>query len=96
VISFEPFVRTRQPSGNPTRSTARQEPAMHRIPSARAPRLFAAALAAGLTWAIFGGVVSLGASDHEQRLAAVAARQSTPVATAVAPAAAPLQVALAP
>jgi hypothetical protein len=49
----------------------------------RTPRLVAAALAAGVTWAVFGSVVSLGAEDHDRLVAAIESRQ--PTAAAIAP-----------
>jgi hypothetical protein len=53
--------------------------------------VIAAALAAGLTWALFGGVVALGADEHDRLSAAIASRQpadalSTPQLIAAAPA----------
>lgn len=53
---------------------------MDRTPAlGHAPRLVAAALAAGVTWVLFGGVVSLGAEEREQLVAAIASRQSATV-----------------
>ena len=41
----------------------------------RAPRFAAAVLAAGVTWAVASGVVSLGADDHARLEVAIASRQ---------------------
>ncbi|MEP7280521.1 MAG: hypothetical protein ABI696_00975 [Rubrivivax sp.] len=65
----------------------------------RSPRIVAAALAAGLTWAVFGSVVSIGAPEHDQLVAAIAARQEadTPTLLAALPdASGPWMIAVAP
>jgi hypothetical protein len=69
-------------ASHPTRGTV-----MHRsLESARSTRIVAAALAVGVTWAVFGGTVSLGADDQRQLVAAIAARQPSTVVAAPAPA----------
>ncbi|MEO7243889.1 MAG: hypothetical protein ABIX12_01895 [Rubrivivax sp.] len=50
----------------------------------RSPRIAAAALAAGLTWAVFGSVVSIGAPEHAQLVAAIASRQAAEAPTVLA------------
>ena len=49
---------------------------MNQLPAlARKPRLVAAALAAGATWAVLSGVAALDAGDHARLVAATAERQ---------------------
>lgn len=54
-------------------------------------RVVAAALAAGTTWMLFGGVISISEPQRNAMIAAIAARQVTPMsqATLMAAAAAP-------
>jgi hypothetical protein len=58
---------------------------MTRTPAlGRSPRIVAAALAAGLTWAVFGSIVSIGAPEHAQLMAAIATRQAASEPTVLA------------